>query len=428
MQEERWWSPFIPKTIVCLQEKYTLQKLRQDLLAGFTVGVMALPLAMAFAIASGVGPERGLFTAIVAGFLISLLGGSRVQIGGPTGAFVVIIYGVIQRHGYEGLVLASFLASILLVFMGIIRFGNLIKYFPRPLIIGFTSGLGLLIFTSQVKDFFGMPIGPLPIHFCQKWKIYCMHFSQINLFNFSLAAATLALILYIRRFMKSLPWAITAIIFATIVSVVCGLQIETIGSRFGEIPRMLPTPSLPLFDWKWEQIYPLIPDAITIALLAGVESLLSALVADQMIGGKHKSNCELVAQGIANFGSVIFGGIPATGAVARTAVNVQSGGRTPFAGMIHAVVLLLLMLFLAPLVSYIPLAALSAVLMIVAWNMSEVHQFVKILKENWSVKIVLLTTFCLTVLIDLIMGITGGMVVFGVQRAFQKLKEPVVLK
>jgi sulfate permease, SulP family len=428
MREESWWHAFIPKTVVCLREKYTLQLFRQDLLAGFTVGVMALPLAMAYAIGSGVGPEKGLFTAIIAGFLISLLGGSRVQVGGPTGAFVIIIYGVIQRHGYEGLVIASLIAGGLLILMGLTRLGNLIKYFPQPLITGFTAGLGLLIFTSQIKDFLGLSIGPLPIHFLQKWHVYFTNLSLIRFSSFFLAAATLASILYVRRYFKVLPWAITAIVFGTVISCLFGLNVETIGSRFGGIPRMLPTPYLPSFEWRWDTLYPLIPDAIAIALLAGIESLLSAVVADQMTGGKHKSNCELIAQGIANLGSVLFGGIPATGAVARTATSIQSGAKTPFAGMIHAVVLLLLMLFLSPLVSYVPLAALSPILMIVAWNMSEVHRFIHTLKASWKEISVLLTTFIVTVLFDLVAGISCGMLIFGLQRAYQKWRQPAVPK
>ncbi len=416
-------SEFLPKTVVCLREKYRWQRFRQDLLAGITVGIIALPAAMAFAIASGVSPERGLYTAIIAGFLISLLGGSRVQIGGPTGAFIVIIYGVVQRQGYDGLVLATLLAAGMLVIMGLCRLGNLVKYFPPALITGFTSGVAVGVFSAQIKDFLGLPLGSVPTHFIDKWRAYLSHLSGIHLTTCVLGVSSFLLMLLMRRFFKKLPGGVTIVILVTLFCALLGVEVETIGSRFGELPASLPIPSLPACDLR--RLCSLIPDALVIALLAGVESLLSAVVADRMSGGKHRSNCELIAQGIANGASVIFGGIPATGAIARTAINVESGAKTPFAGMIHSVVLLLLLLFLAPLVTYIPLAALSAVLVMVAWNMSEAHDFCARLKGSWQEMLVLLTTFLLTVFVDLVVGISGGMAMYGIVR---KWKQPVALK
>lgn len=404
------FNEFIPKSYFCFARGYNFSIFKKDLLAGVTVGIIALPLAMAFAIASGVPPERGLYTAIIAGFLISALGGSRVQIGGPTGAFVVIAYGIVQRTGYEGLCLSTILAACILVLLGIFRIGSWIKYVPHPLITGFTTGIAVVIFSTQMKDFFGLQMGTPPADFIEKWQSYFTAFPTFNFLALFLATATLGFILCVRRFLSWLPWGISAIVLATWICWVFDLPLETIQSRFGEIPRNLPTPSFPNFfilEGKFKEIF---ADGVTIAFLGSIESLLSAVIADGMIGARHRSNCELVAQGIANLGSVVFGGIPATGAIARTVANIKTGAQTPMAGMIHAVVLFLIMYFLAPIVSQIPLAALSAVLVMVAWNMSEIHHFIRLLKAPYEDRVVLLITFFLTVLVDLTIAISVGMV------------------
>lgn len=403
-----FWNEFIPKSWLLLHT-YSWQLFRSDLIAGVTVGIVALPLAMAFAIASGVSPEKGLFTAIIAGFLISLLGGSRFQIGGPTGAFVVIIYNIIQNSGYEGLVIATLIAAVILLIAAFSRLGSLIKYIPYPLITGFTTGIAVIIFSSQVKDFCGLKMDKVPADFIPKWSAMFKALPTLDPTTFMVASGTLALIIFIRRFFPVLPWGIGAVTITTAISYGFGLPLETIASRFGEIKRalpmlVLPDLSLPLSNW-----HALIPDAITIAFLAGVESLLSAVVADGMAGTRHKSNCELMAQGVANIGSVLFGGIPATGAIARTATNVKTGGKTPVAGMIHALTLLFIIIAFAPLVSQIPLAALSAVLIMVAWNMSEIDHFRHLLKAPAGDIAVLLTTFLLTVLVDLTVAVEAGM-------------------
>ncbi len=402
-------KPFVPKSWICLRE-YSWNTFRHDLIAGLTVGVVALPLAMAFAIASGVEPERGLYTAIVAGFLISLLGGSRFQIGGPTGAFVVIIYGIIQRQGYDGLVFATLIAAALLIIAGLFRLGTLIKFIPYPLVTGFTSGIAVIIFSSQIKDFFGLKIAAVPSSFLGQWDLYFKCFPTFDGVTFGVAATTLGIILIVRKYIPSLPWGITAIALATATCIIFQLPVETIASRFGEIPRLLPTPKLPSFHLSLQSLQNLLPDALVIAFLAGVESLLSAVVADGMTGGRHKSNCELVAQGIGNIGSIFFGGIPATGAIARTATNIKTGGKTPVAGMIHAITLFLIILAFAPLVGKIPLPALSAVLMMVAWNMSEITHFRHLLKAPLGDVAVLLTVFLLTVFVDLTVAVEIGMI------------------
>lgn len=407
---KKYWSQFIPKTWLSLKEDYNLKKFKKDLIAGITVGVVALPLAMAFGIASGVTPISGLYTAIIAGFLISLLGGSYFQIGGPTGAFVVVIYAVVQQMGYSGLVLATILAGIILLIAGFFRLGALIKFIPYPLIIGFTTGIAFIIFFSQIKDFFGLQIANLPADFIPKSIALYSAFPTWHPPTFAIASGTLGLILLIRRFTPYLPWGITAIVVATAVTWGFHLPVETIADRFGEIPNSLPSFALPTLQGalsNWDQ---LVAAAFTIAFLAGIESLLSAIVADGMTGRRHKSNCELMAQGVANIGSVLFGGIPATGAIARTATNIKSGAQSPLAGMIHAFTLLLIVLFLAPIVSQIPIAALSAVLMMVAWNMSELGHFRHLFKAPLADVAVLLTTFFLTVIVDLIVAIEIGMI------------------
>ncbi len=364
---------------------------------------------MAFAIASGVPPERGLFTAIIAGFLISALGGSRVQIGGPTGAFVVIIYDIIARNGYEGLAICTLLAAVFLVAMGLCRAGSCIKYVPHPLITGFTTGIATIIFSCQIKDFLGLSLEKVPASFVGKWTAYIKAFPSIDPWTAGLGAGTLGVILIIRRFFPRIPWGIAAIVLATSVCSLAHLPVDTIASRFGDLPRMLPVPSLPVFsipDGKWIEY---LLDALAIACLGGIESLLSAAIADGMMGTKHKSNCELVGQGLANFASVIFGGIPATGAIARTAANVKTGAVTPIAGMIHALALFFIILALAPIASQIPLAGLAAILIMVAWNMSEIEHFIQLLKAPFSDCGILLTAFFLTVFVDITVAIIFGM-------------------
>lgn len=402
------YKDFIPKSIVCFREGYTKEFFVNDLFAGISVGVIALPLALAFAIASGVAPERGLFTAIVAGFLISLLGGSRVQIGGPTGAFVVIVYAVIQKYGYDGLALATLIAAVLMILMGLVRCGVLLKFIPYPVITGFTTGIAVVIVSSQIKDFFGLEAEKVPTEFIGKCELFCQIAHTWNLWAVLIAATTLALIFLLRHFYPRLPGAIIAITLATIATYFLHLPLETIETKFGGIPRILPAPSLPHFSY--ELFKTVFPDAITIALLGAIESLLSAAVADGMTGYKHRSNLELIAQGLANIGSIIFGGITATGAIARTSANIKMGAKTPVAGMTHAITLLLLMLFLAPLAGKIPLAALAGVLVFVAWNMSELPHFIEILKGQKGDAAILLITFLLTVLVDLTVAVQVGVI------------------
>lgn len=406
------FQDYIPKLFLCLKEGYTKKYFLNDLFAGVSVGVIALPLALAFAIGSGVPPERGLFTAIVAGFLISLLGGSRVQIGGPTGAFVIVVYTIIQKHGYDGLAVATLIAGVLMILMGIARFGVFLKFIPFPVTTGFTTGIALVIFTTQIKDFLGLQINEMPPQFVEKCILFCTQGYTWNKWAFLVASSTLLFIFLLRRFYPKLPGAILAIVLATGASYLFNIPLETIESKFGEIPRILPTPSLPSISYGL--IKNVFPDAITIALLGSIESLLSAVVADGMTGHKHRSNCELVAQGLANMGSIIFGGIPATGAIARTTANIKMGAKTPVAGMIHAITLLLLMLLLAPAAAKIPLCALSAVLIYVAWNMSELGHFIEILRGQKSEALILLVTFLLTVLIDLSVAVQVGVLLAAV--------------
>lgn len=405
-------ADYTPMSIICLREGYTLRQFFNDLFAGVSVGVIALPLALAFAIGSGVAPERGLYTAIIAGFLISLLGGSRVQIGGPTGAYVVLVYAIVQRHGYEGLALATLLAGLMMVLMGLARFGILLKFIPYSVTTGFTTGIAVVIFTSQIKDFFGLQIPNLSPEFLAKCKDYCFFASTWNPWAMAISVGTLVMIFGLRKYFPKFPGAIVAIILATLLTYFLSLPLETIESKFGQIPNTLPIPSLPMMSLQ--KIREVFPDAITIALLGAIESLLSAVVADGMTGHRHRSNCELVAQGIGNFGSVIFGGIPATGAIARTSANIRLGAKTPVAGMIHALTLLLLMVVFAPLAAKIPLCALSAVLVFVAWNMSELPHFFNLMKGPRSDVSVLLITFLLTVLIDLTVAVQVGVLLSAV--------------
>jgi sulfate permease, SulP family len=397
-----------PKLAVCLREGYSKKIFAQDCIAGVTVGIIAIPLAMAFAIASGVSPDRGLFTAIVAGFFISVFGGSRVQIGGPTGAFVVILYGIVQKHGYEGLAIATFMAGIILILMGLVRLGGAIKFIPYPVITGFTSGIAVIIFSSQVKEFFGMDIPSLPSEFLAKWHSYLLHITTLNPYTTLIGGISLVTLIGLRRFAPRLPAPLAVILGAGIASYLLHLPVETIGSRFGEMPHALPSMHLP--QLSLEKIRLLLPDAFTIALLGAIEALLSAAVADGMTGHRHKSNTELLAQGIANVFSVLFGGIAATGAIARTATNIKSGAKTPVAGIIHALTVLVCLWWFAPYARYIPLSALAAILVIVAWNMSEMHHFLRLLSAPRADAATLLLTFLLTVLADLTTAVAVGTV------------------
>jgi len=397
----------VPKLFTTLQD-YNREQFTRDVIAGVIVGIVALPLAIAFAIASGLSPERGLYTAIVAGFLISLLGGSRVQIGGPTGAFVVIVSGIVAQHGVDGLVVATLMAGFILVGFGLFRLGGAIKFIPYPVTIGFTSGIALIIFSSQIRDLLGLEMQSVPSAFVPKWDAYVHAFDTVNPWALVVAVATLSIIVVWPRISTRIPGPFVALIVTTLLARLLHLPVETIGARFGAIHAGLPQPSIPHLSLPI--IRALAGPAFTIALLAAVESLLSAVVADGMIGGRHRSNMELVAQGIANIASPIFGGMPATGAIARTATNVKNGGRTPVAGMVHAITLLLITLFFGRLAALIPLATLAGILVVVAFHMSEWRTFVSEFRAPKSDVAVLLTTFLLTVLVDLTVAIEVGMV------------------
>ena len=396
-----------PKLLTTLRG-YTLYQFGADAGAGVVVGIVALPLAIAFAIASGVTPERGIFTAIVAGFLISALGGSRVQVGGPTGAFVVIVYGIVQQYGMAGLTIATIMAGVILLALGFARLGGAIKFIPYPVTAGFTTGIAVIIFTSQIKDFLGLDMGALPEAFIEKWIAYAREAGAASLPAVAVAVGSLLLITAWPKVSRRLPAPFVAIVVSAIVVRLFELPVETIGSRFGSIPTMLPAPSIPSISLA--DATALVGPAFTIALLAAIESLLSAVVADGMIGGRHRSNMELVAQGVANIASPLFGGIPATGAIARTATNVRSGGRTPVAGMIHALVLLLILLAFGRWAEAIPMPTLAAILVVVAYHMSEWRSFRNELRGPRSDVIVLLTTFALTVLVDLTVAVQVGLV------------------
>jgi len=398
---------FKPKLLTTMKT-YDFSQFVGDLSAGVIVGIVAIPLAIAFAIASGVSPEKGLFTAIVAGFLISALGGSRVQIGGPTGAFVVIVYGIVQKYGLDGLTIATIMAGIILIIMGFAGFGSMIKYIPYPVIAGFTSGIAVIIFSSQISDLLGLAMKEIPSEFIEKWAAYFSHLDSVNYYAVGISLVSLLIILFWQRISKKVPGSLVALIVATVAAAAFDLPVETIGSRFGQIPSTLPMPHIPRVDFQTFRA--MIQPAFTIALLAGIEALLSAVVADGMIGDKHRSNTELIANGVANLVAPLFGGIPATGAIARTATNIKNGGKTPVAGIVHALTLLFIMLFFGKWASYIPLASLAAVLVVVAYNMSEWRSFVALLRSPRSDVIVLLLTFSLTVLLDLTVAIEIGMV------------------
>ncbi len=394
--------------ILTIYKTITHEQLVKDITAGLIVGIVALPLAIAFGIASGVSPQQGLITAVIGGFIVSFLGGSRVQIGGPTGAFIVIVYSIIQQYGYNGLIIATLMAGTILIIMGFARLGSVIKFIPYPVVVGFTSGIAVVIFSSQIKDFFGLAIDIVPADFSEKWILYFQHFSSINYSTLFIALLSLLIMIFWPKSLNKIPGSIIAIIVSTIIVHLFNMNVETIGSRFGTIPSSLPEPTLPKLDFA--TIRELIQPATTIAILAAIESLLSAVVSDGMIGKKHRSNIELIAQGTANIFSPLFGGIPVTGAIARTVVNVKNGGRTPIAGMVHAIVLLLIMLFLGSWAKLIPMATLAAILVIVAYNMSEWRSFKSLLKSPRSDVVVLVTTFLLTVIFDLTIAIEIGMI------------------
>lgn len=398
---------FKPK-FFSLYKTFTREQILKDITAGVVVAIIALPLSIALAIASGATPEKGLHTAIIAGFLISFLGGSRVQIGGPTGAFVIIVFNIIQKHGFDGLLIATIMAGIFLIIFGFLKLGTFIRLIPYPITTGFTSGIAVVIFTTQIKDFLGLTIDKMPSGFVQMWKAFILNINTINYWAFVIAFISLIIIINWPKITAKIPGSLIAIIGASIAVYLFNIPVETIGSKFGEISSSLPVPSLPVVTI--ERIEQLMMPSITIALLAGIESLLSAVVSDGMIGGSHKPNAELIAQGAANIASGLFGGLPATGAIARTAANVNNGGRTPIAGMTHAIVLLIMLIALMPLAKFIPMCALAAILVFVAYNMSEWHAFRALLKAPKSDVTVLLITFFLTVFLDLVVAIEIGMI------------------
>ncbi len=405
---------FKPKLFLALKN-YSKELFMADLMAGIIVGIVALPLAIAFGIASGVSPEKGIITAIIAGFIISMMGGSKVQIGGPTGAFIVIVYGIIQQYGEAGLIVATLMAGVLLILLGVFKLGAIIKFIPYPIIVGFTSGIAVTIFTTQIADIFGLSFGgeKLPGDFIGKWIMYFNHFDTINWWNTIISIASIIIIAMTPKFSKKIPGSLIAIIAITLLVYVLKTyvgvdSIDTIGDRFS-IKAQLPGAEVPTLNW--EAMKGLLPAAITIAVLGAIESLLSATVADGVIGDKHDSNTELIAQGTANIITPLFGGIPATGAIARTMTNINNGGKTPVAGLIHAVVLFLILLFLMPLAQYIPMACLAGVLVVVSYNMSEWRTFRALLRNPKSDITVLLITFFLTVIFDLTVAIEVGLVI-----------------
>lgn len=399
---------FIPKIVTVFKEGYSKDLFIKDLIAGVIVGIVALPLAIAFAIASGVSPEKGLVTAIIAGFIISAFGGSRVQIGGPTGAFIIIVFGIVEQYGVSGLTVATFIAGFIIMILGITKLGSVIKYIPQSVIVGFTSGIALIIFSTQIKDFFGLQMESVPSDFIEKWGAYFNNIHSINLYAVIITIATIAISVYLPRFTKKIPGSLVALILSTLVVSFFNLPVETIFSRFGEIPSSFPRPQLPVVNFKI--IKELIEPAFAIALLGSIESLLSAVVADGMTGGRHRSNIELIAQGAANIVSSIFGGIPATGAIARTATNIKNGGRTPVAGIVHAITLLMIMLFVGKWAKLIPMASLAGILIVVAYNMSEYKAFFSLARGPRSDAVILFITFGLTVMVDLVVALEIGMV------------------
>lgn len=398
---------FRPKLFSLLKIGISKNQISNDVMSGIVVGIVALPLAIAFAVASGVSPEKGLITAVIAGFIISLLGGSRVQIGGPTGAFIVIVYSILENYGPDGLIISTLLSGLLMIVFGIVKLGSLLKYFPQPLIVGFTSGIALIIFSTQIKDAIGLEIGKVPSEFIEKWHFYFNNIESFNIYSVIITLLTIIITINFKYLSKKIPGSFIAIVILTIIVQFFAIPIPTIETFFGEIPSGVKF-SIPEINFANLKLY--FTPALTIALLGSIESLLSAVVSDGMIGGNHRSNTELIAQGIANVITPFFGGIPATGAIARTATNVKNGGRTPIAGITHAFVLLLIMLFLGKWAKLIPMSVLAGVLIVVSYNMSEWRSFKSILKGSWFDSIVLLSTFILTVLIDLTVAIQVGVV------------------
>lgn len=400
---------FTPKLLTTLRDGYDRKTLRADAIAGLTVAIVALPLAMALGIASGASPDKGLITAVIAGFLISALGGSRVQVGGPTGAFVVVVFNVIAKHGYDGLLLATLLAGVILIAAGVAKLGQMIKFIPHPVVTGFTAGIAVIIASSQVKDFLGLSLTSVPADFLPKWQAYFGVMGTAQLMTVCVGVSALATIVILRKVAPRWPGFLIAVVLASVVVAVLKLPVDTVGSRFPHMPAGLPQPSLP--DFSFAKVREVLPSAFTIAFLAGIEALLSAVVADGMVGTRHRSNQELIGQGVANIASAMFGGLPATGAIARTATNIKAGARTPVAGILHAVFLLLFVLFATDLMAFVPMAALAAILFVVAWGMSEYERFIALLAMPNGDRSVLLLTFGLTVFVDLTVAIGVGVTV-----------------
>jgi sulfate permease, SulP family len=401
-------NKWLPRSIECLRT-YDRHKFAHDLIAGITVGLVALPLAMAFAISSGLQPQYGIYCAIVAGFLISALGGSVTQIGGPTGAFVVIVYGIVQKHGVDGLYMCTMMAGVLLLVLGATGLGTAVRFIPRPVVVGFTNGIAVLIASTQIKDFFGLKIEKVPGEFLGRMEAIARNFHTISVGETALAGISLVIIIVCMRYVKRLPGAIAAMVVGTAVVYALDLPLQTIGTRFNGIPSGLPSLYIPEFHWNL--ILPLISPAVTVAMLGAIESLMSAVVADRMSGDKHNPNVELMAQGVANICSPLVGGLPATGAIARTATNIRSGAKTPIAGIFHALTLLAIILFAAPLASQVPIAVLAAILMVVAYNMGEWHEIPELLRLGAADRWVWLLTFVLTVFADLTVAVEFGMIV-----------------
>jgi len=395
--------------ILTTMETYSLSLFVTDLMAGFSVAMVALPLSLAIAIASGADPARGLVTAIIGGFLISLFGGSRVQIGGPTGAFIVVVFSVIAEHGYDGLVIATFMAGLILIGAGLVKAGNLISYVPESVVHGFTIGIAIIIATSQLGDFLGLAVAEMPADFLEKLPALWAARDTLNIAAMLLALATMVLIVLFRRIAPKLPGLVVAVAITSAAVFILNLPADTILSRFGALPSELPMPRIP--DISLARLVELLPSAIVIAFLAGVESLLSALVADKMIGSRHRSNAEVLAQGIANVGSALFGGLPATGAIARTATNIKAGAKTPVAGLVHALVILIVMLVAAPVAGHLAMPALAALLMLTAWNMSEPHKWKEYLSARPADRLLLVLTLVLTVAVDLTVAIGVGVAI-----------------
>lgn len=389
-----------------MREGYDLSRFKADSVAGLTVAIVALPLSMALAIASGASPDKGLITAVIAGFLISFLGGSRVQVGGPTGAFVVVVFNVIAQHGYDGLLIATCMAGLILIAAGAFKIGRLIKFIPHPVVTGFTAGIAVIIASSQVKDFLGLSLDEVPSEFLPKWQAYFGAMSSVHFATLLVGAGAFFVIIALKKFTPKLPGFLIALVLAAIVVALLKLPVDTIGTRFPDMPTTIPMPSLPILTWA--RVAELLPSAFTIAFLAGIEALLSAVVADGMTGTRHRSNQELIGQGIANLGSALFGGLPATGAIARTATNIKAGAKTPVAGMMHALFILLFIVFGSDLMAYVPMAALAAILFVVAWGMCEIDRFIGLLRMPNSDRAVLLLTFGLTILVDLTVAIGVG--------------------